>query len=122
MNHAPVFTSINQNGAINQKLSAQGAPIFIKPVKGMRLGQRIEFTYEAYDKLDEGDKKFVWTFLSQALTERELRGGYHLNLPREQLIKHCFGHGEAFYVIHDEQQPSHRSHIWVDLRHGGSCE
>lgn len=121
LNHGPVFTAVNENGAINLELSLCGAPVQISPFEGMASGQKIVFTYEAYDKLNGGNQKFVWTYTSRELIPEELEHGLHLTVPRELLLKHCYGHAEAYYSIQGQPERSHRTHVYVDLRFGGTC-
>lgn len=121
MNEGPVFTALNENNAINHALSLCGAPVLIKPFAGMAVGQRIIFTYEAYDKLEGGTQKFVWSITSRALIPEELEHGCLLTIPREQLVKHCYGHAKAYYSIEENRETSPRTEVYVDLRVGGIC-
>ncbi|HEX8592240.1 MAG TPA: hypothetical protein VF682_02995 [Pseudomonas sp.] len=121
LKEGPVFSALNENGAINQELSLCGAPVLIKPFSGMTAGQKIIFTYVAFDKLDGGNKKFVWSHTSMELTDEEATNGYSFRVPREELLKHCYGHAEAYYLIDGEEEKSNQTHVYVDLRIGGIC-
>lgn len=120
---APEYTSLNEFGAINEALSANGAPVYIKPYDNIAPGQTIVFTYEAYDDLVGGDLKFVWTHTSLPLTEDETVDGYTILIPRERLIRHCYGHTESFFhVVSDQGQGnSARASAYVDMRRGNTC-
>jgi hypothetical protein len=119
----PEYTALNENGAINDKLSPDGAPVFIKPYTNIAAGQTIVFTYEAYDSLVGGELKFVWQHTSLPLTEEEVANGYTFFIPRNQLIKHCYGHTESFFhVVSDKGQGnSARANVLVDMRRGNTC-
>lgn len=120
---APQFTELNENGAINEELAANGAPVYIKPYTNIEAGQTIVFTYEAYDDLVGGEQKFVWTHTSPALTEADVVNGYNLLVPRERLIRHCYGHAEAFFHVQSDkgQGNSRRANVYVDMRRGNTC-
>jgi hypothetical protein len=89
----------------------------------MAIGQTIVFTYEAYDKLVDGDLKFVWTHTSPALNADQVNEGYHFMVPREELIKHCYGHTESFFHVNSDQGQgnSERTSVYVDMRRGNIC-
>lgn len=120
---APQFTALNENGAINEELAANGAPVYIKPYTNIEAGQTIVFTYEAYDDLVGGEQKFVWTHTSPKLTEIDVVNGYNILVPRERLIRHCYGHAEAFFHVQSDkgQGNSKRASVYVDMRRGNTC-
>ncbi|MCI8209947.1 hypothetical protein AUC61_10420 [Pseudomonas sp. S25] len=120
---APQFTALNENGAINEELAANGAPVYIKPYVNIEAGQTIVFTYEAYDDLVGGEQKFIWTHTSPKLTEIDVVNGYNILVPRERLIRHCYGHAEAFFQVQSDkgQGNSKRASVYVDMRRGNTC-
>jgi hypothetical protein len=120
---APEFTALNENGAINEELAANGAPVYIKPYTNIKAGQTIVFTYEAYDELVGGEQKFVWMHTSPPITENEVINGYDILVPRERLIRHCYGHAEAFFQVQSDngQGNSTRGSVLVDMRRGNTC-
>ena len=119
----PEYTDLNQNGAINVENGAAGAPVFIKPYINIAEGQVIIFTYEAYDSLVGGNKKFEWTHTSPDLTQSDVINGYRFLVPRSILNQHCYGHTESsFKVMSDKGQGnSKRTSVLVDMRLGGIC-
>lgn len=120
---APEFSLLNENGAINDELSINGAPVYIKPYENISSGQVIIFTYKAYDDLVSGNLKFTWTHTSANLTGENVLNGYNLSVPRAELQRHCYGHAEAsFQVLSDKGQGNSKSaSAYVDLRHAGVC-
>ncbi|WNW10953.1 hypothetical protein RRX38_07220 [Pseudomonas sp. DTU_2021_1001937_2_SI_NGA_ILE_001] len=120
---APLFTDLNENGAINVTNGAHGAPVYIEPYINIAEGQVIVFTYEAYDSLVGGTKKFEWVHTSAALTQAEVDGGYHFLVPRTILNQHCYGHAEATFAVRSAQGQgnSRRASVLVDMRVAGSC-
>lgn len=120
---APEFTNA-PDGVISYANSAAGAPVYIKPYINIESGQSIIFTYEAYDDLVGGNKKFEWTHTSAPLTQDEVLNGYHLIVPYNTLRTHCFGHTEASFQVKSDkgQGNSSRTIAYVDMRnHGGFC-
>lgn len=120
---APEFTNI-RDGVIDYGNSSAGAPVYIKPYVNIAPGQTIVFTYEAYDDLVGGVKKFEWTHTSPPLTQEEADIGYHLLVPYNTLRMHCFGHTEASFQVRSDkgQGNSDRALAYVDMRnHGGYC-
>lgn len=115
---APEFTALNENGSINVENGANGAPVFIKPYINIAADQVIVFTYEAYDRLVGGVKKFEWTHTSPALTEDNVINGYDLTVPRPILDSHYFGHAEATFQVRsvNGQGNSKRASVYVDMR------
>ncbi|MEE4811289.1 hypothetical protein V2K35_20160 [Pseudomonas alliivorans] len=120
---APHFNSLNENGAINRENGEYGASIFIKPYTNIQEGQIIDFTYEAYDDLVGGIKKFEWTHTSPALTQNEVNNGYTVVVPRPTLDQHCYGHTEVSFKVRSDrgQGNSKRATAYVDMRLGGLC-
>ncbi len=120
---APQFTALNENGAINEELATNGAPVYIKPYTNIEEGQTIVFTYEAYDDLVGGEQKFAWTHTSPPLTAVDVENGYNILVPRERLIRHCYGHAEAFFHVRSNkgQGNSRRASVYVDMRRGNTC-
>ncbi len=120
---APHFNSLNENGAINRENGEHGAFIFIKPYTNIQEGQIIDFTYEAYDDLVGGTKKFEWTHTSPALTQNEVNNGYTVVVPRPTLEQHCYGHTEVSFQVRSDrgQGNSKRATAYVDMRLGGLC-
>ncbi|KQQ54985.1 hypothetical protein ASF84_14010 [Pseudomonas sp. Leaf127] len=120
---APEFTSLNENGVIERIGSAHGATIFIKPYINIAVGQVIVFTYEAYDQLVGGDKKFEWSHTSANLTPNEVDNGYHLTVPVDTLKRHCHGHVEATFQVKSDkgQGNSKRANVFIDMRYESVC-
>lgn len=120
---APQFERLNANGAINRENSVNGAPIYIKPYINIDVGQTIVFTYEAYDDLVAGGISFIWTHTSPPLTTEQVTQGYRLNVPRNELLRHCYGHAEtSFQVLSDTGSGNSKSaSAYVDLRVAGVC-
>lgn len=120
---SPEFTLLNENGAINDELAVNGAPVHIKPYENIAAGQTIIFTYEAYDDLVAGNLKFTWSHTSPALTEDSVINGYSFAVPRPELLKHCYGHVEATFKVYSDkgQGNSRRARAYVDMRHAGVC-
>lgn len=121
---APEFLMLNENGAINDENSINGAPVHIKPFINIGVGQVIVFRYDAYDDLVGGALKFSWSHTSAALSETNVTDGYDFAVPRNELQRHCFGHVEAsFQVISDKGRGNSGSaSVYVDLRHAGVCQ
>jgi hypothetical protein len=119
----PEFTALNENGAINEELSVNGAPVHIKPYLNIDVGQTIVFSYEAFDELVGGELKFVWTHTSPPLTETEVTNGYDILIPRDRLLRHCYGHAEAYFHVESAtgQGNSGRASAYVDMRRGNTC-
>ena len=119
----PEYTDLNENGAINPENGAAGAPVFIKPYINIAEGQVITFTYEAYDDLVGGNKKFEWSHTSPSLTQNEVLNGYNFLVPRSILNQHCYGHTESSFKVQSDkgQGNSKRTSVYVDMRFGGIC-
>lgn len=120
---APEFEQLNANGAINRENSVNGAPVYIKPFANISEGQTIIYTYEAYSDLVANDLSFTWTHTSAPLTADNVAAGYRFSVPRNELMRHCYGHAEAtFQVISDKGTGnSKRANAYVDLRVAGVC-
>ncbi|UZE30851.1 addiction module component [Pseudomonas asplenii] len=120
---APVFTDLNEHGAINPVNGRDGAPVHIAPYLNIREGDVIHFLYEGFDRLIGGDKKHEWQHTSEPLTAQQEREGYNLRVPKTALDSHCYGHAEASFSVDSVSGigRSKRQSVYVDMRVSGIC-
>ncbi|NVZ26580.1 addiction module component [Pseudomonas gingeri] len=120
---APVFTDLNEHGAINTINGQDGAPVHIAPYLNIRPGDVIHFLYEGFDQLVGGNPKNQWPYTSAPLTEEQVRDGYDLKVPRAVLDSNCYGHAEATFSVESLTGigRSKRRSAYVDMRVSGRC-
>jgi len=120
---APLFTNLNENGAINTVNGRDGAPVHIAPYLNIKPGDVIHFLYEGFDQLIGGNPKNQWPHTSDPLTEAQTRDGYDLRVPRTVLDATCYGHAEATFRVDSVTGSgrSKRQSAYVDMRVAGVC-
>ncbi|WP_338523417.1 addiction module component [Pseudomonas batumici] len=120
---APVFTELNEHGAINPVNGQEGAPVHIAPYLNIKAGDVIHFLYEGFDQLIGGHPKNQWPHTSEPLTEEQTRNGYDLRIPRTVLDATCYGHTEASFSVDSVTGTgrSKRQNAYVDMRVAGVC-
>ncbi|WP_248796670.1 addiction module component [Pseudomonas sp. MWU13-2105] len=120
---APVFTALNEHGAINTLNGQDGAPLHIAPYVNIKQGDVIHFLYEGFDQLIGGNPKNQWPHTSDPLTEQQTRDGYDLRIPRRVLDATCYGHAEATFSVDSLSGTgrSKRQSAYVDMRVAGVC-
>ncbi|NWC00111.1 addiction module component [Pseudomonas gingeri] len=120
---APLFTELNENGAINTLNGQDGAPVHIAPYLNIKPGDVIHFLYEGFDQLIGGNPKNQWSHISDPLTEEHSRNGYDLRVPRTVLDATCYGHAEATFSVDSLSGTgrSKRQAAYVDMRVAGVC-
>ncbi|MEF9673812.1 hypothetical protein QNM99_23075 [Pseudomonas sp. PCH446] len=72
---APLFTELNEHGAINALNGQDGAPVHIAPYLNIKPGDVIHFLYEGFDQLIGGNPKNQWPHTSEPLSEEQTRNG-----------------------------------------------
>ena len=120
---APMFTALNEHGAINTANGQDGAPVHIIPYLNIKPGDVIHFLYEGFDQLIGGNPKNPWSHTSEPLTEEQTRNGYDLQVPRTVLDATCYGHAEATFSVDSVSGTgrSKRQSAYVDMRVAGVC-
>ncbi|WP_017131819.1 hypothetical protein, partial [Pseudomonas agarici] len=120
---APLFTDLNEHGAINTINGRDGAPVHIAPYLNIKPGDVIHFLYEGFDQLVGGNPKNQWPHTSEPLTEEQTRNGYDLRVPRAVLDSSCYGHAEATFSVDSITGTgrSKRQSAYVDMRVGSRC-
>jgi len=120
---APLFTDLNEHGAINTVNGQDGAPVHIAPYLNIKSGDVIHFLYEGFDQLIGGHPKNQWPHTSDPLTEEQARDGYDLRVPRTVLDATCYGHAEATFRVDSVTGSgrSKRQSAYVDMRVAGVC-
>lgn len=120
---APLFTELNEHGAINALNGQNGAPVHIAPYLNIKPGDVIHFLYEGFDQLIGGNPKNQWPHTSEPLSEEQTRNGYDLRVPRTVLDATCYGHAEATFSVDSVTGTgrSKRQSAYLDMRVAGVC-